>query len=465
MVFTSLEFIIFAAVFFPIYFLSRGTARLVVCLVASYLFYGWWDWRFLTLIFVSTVVDYSIARQMESIKPDTRKILLFISLATNLGLLGTFKYFDFFSQSFASIARHAGLDPSPVFLNLILPVGISFYTFQTMSYTIDVYRKQCAVEHNFLRFAAYVSLFPQLVAGPIVRARFLLPQMKHDQPLDWSRVARGLELVIWGLFLKLCVADRLAGIVDAPFENPAAFGDAAHLIATFGFGFQIYGDFAGYSLIAIGLGRMMGLDFGINFRRPYFASSFSEFWERWHISLSSWLREYLYVSLGGNRLGQSRTFRNLLIVMFLGGLWHGAAWTFVIWGLLHGSYLIAERAFGGLPFPRVPAIGRILVVFLLVNAAWIFFRAENLSDAILILGRIFSWHDYALGLTHNLFAMVIGYVCIAIVITVDAFAENTLLRNWFINTPWLRVCAGAATVWLIAFIGVFDGTTFIYFQF
>lgn len=444
----------------------------MLCLVSSYIFYGWWDWRFLSLILFSTCIDYFVAREMANKSRDKKRSLLTISLVTNLGVLGIFKYFNFFAGSFTELLAVFGISPSYTTLNIILPVGISFYTFQSMSYTIDVYRGKCGIEHSFLRFASYVALFPQLVAGPIVRARKLLPQLSVDHTFDIKRVITGLELIIWGFFLKLCVADRLGLIVDPPFDKPDSFGGAAHILANIGFSFQIYGDFCGYSIIAIGLGRIMGLDFGINFRRPYLARNFSDFWQRWHISLSSWLKEYLYFSLGGNRIGKLKTYRNLMLVMLLGGLWHGAAWTFVVWGGLHGLYLTIQHWYEHNVTRDKPAKEniilsalQIIMIFTLVTLTWVFFRAESVSDAILILDRIVTLDGFAQGLTHNLFATVIGLSMILMVITIDMFMESNTVRQRYNSSIALRVSGSLILLWLIAFLGVFQGSAFIYFQF
>ena len=465
MTFISLDFFIFLSVFVPLYFLLQGKYRILFCLAGSYFFYAWWDWRFLSLLIISTVTDYVIARLMELNQGRFNRLLLIVSISINLGILGVFKYFNFFYESFSALVNNMGFGVSPITLNLILPLGISFYTFQTMSYTIDVYRKKLDVEKNFFIFAAYVSLFPQLVAGPIVRAKALLPQLRTSHSFDCTRIIRGLEMMVWGFFLKLCVADRLALVVDPPFENPEAFGGAAHITAIFGFGFQIYADFAGYSLIAIGLGLALGYHFGLNFRRPYLSASFSEFWERWHISLSSWLRDYIYIPLGGNRVGSVRMFRNLFIVMFLGGLWHGASWTFVAWGLLHALYLICQRLCSYLPLSKLPLILKIGIVYLCVNFAWIFFRAETFDQSIAILKQLFTADIFLLGFNYNLFALVVGYACVSIVFLIEVCAETKAVRLWYNASPWLRLFGMILTIWLIAFIGVFDGTTFIYFQF
>lgn len=475
MLFPTLTFAVFCGVFFPLHFFSSGRLRLAFTLIASYVFYGWWDWRFLSLIALSTLINYGVGLALS--KPgfnEHRRSLLAAGIAGNLSILGLFKYFDFFAISLSRLLNGLGIAIDIGSLNFVLPIGISFYTFQGMSYVIDVFRRKCATETSLLRLATYIALFPQLVAGPIVRATHLLPQLRRDHGWDWGRVGRGIELIAWGLFLKLCLADALAPVVDLTFGQPAAFGGGAHLIGVVFFTFQIYGDFAGYSLIAIGLGRVMGLDFGINFATPYFSRSFSEFWERWHISLSSWLRDYLYIPLGGNQHGAVRTARNLVIVMFLGGLWHGAAWHFVLWGLLHGVYLVAQRAVGAAwrATPLASAVPRLLqsalqmaIVFTLTCLAWVIFRADSFPDAVYILDRITTPADYLRRATDNAFSLVKGTMLIVTVVVIDALGRWPLLRSWYLNHVGARALALLLLLWSIAFFGVFEGKAFIYFQF
>ncbi len=475
MLFNSIPFLYFCTVFFPLYFLLKGTHRLWLCLVASYIFYGWWDWRFLSLIALSTLVDYVVGLHMARTKQvRRRRALLTVSVCVNLGILCSFKYLNFFIASFQDAFASLGISLSPLALNVILPVGISFYTFQTLSYTIDLYRGKCQVEPSLLRFAAYVALFPQLVAGPIVRAADLLPQLQADQPLDWRRIGSGLELIVWGFFLKLCLADTLALTVDPIYAAPDSYGALAHLVGAIFFAFQIYGDFCGYSLIAIGLGRVMGLEFPVNFRRPYFSRSFSEFWQRWHISLSSWLRDYLYIPLGGNRGGTLRTFRNLIIVMFLGGLWHGANYTFVVWGLLHGSYLVGQTICGRTVQPLLEMNGvtrrmlpllQIGVVFCLTLFAWIFFRAATIDQAWSIVSTIASWSTPMLGLMNDPLLLAKGIIVILAVLSVDLLAEIGPARQSYMKHLSLRMGGMLAALWSIAFVGTYGGTAFIYFQF
>lgn len=477
MLFNSIPFLIFAPLFFITYFLLRGQARLIFVAGASYFFYAWWDARFCGLLLLSSVVDFWIGHFLA--RPDMadrqRKMWLMLSLAVNLGMLGIFKYFDFFAQSFTAVLNAVGIEATPLLLNVVLPVGISFYTFQTLSYSIDLYRRTITEpETSFIRFAAYVALFPQLVAGPIVRAAALLPQLREDHGVDWARIGRGIELIAWGFFLKLCLADTASLVVDPRYAKPEFYNALSHLIGSFAFSFQIYGDFAGYSLIAIGLGAIMGLDFGINFNRPYFATSFGDFWTRWHISLSRWIRDYIYISLGGNRGGELRTFRNLCITMFLGGLWHGAGWNFVVWGLLHGFYQVLQRIFGPpfwrivgfLRLPRMVSLGLLmLTVFLLTTFAWIFFRADNFDQAWTIIGIIASGEGWTLGAGEQLIAIAKMSVFAVIVIVVDALGLHQRARQYYLDRLPLRIAGLAALGWLIALGGTFSGASFIYFQF
>lgn len=472
MLFNSLSFLAFALIYFPVHFLLRGTARLAWILTASYIFYGWWDWRFLPLMAGSTALNF-VAGWMISVRSEesSRRFILIVAIVINLLLLGIFKYYDFFLESLQSALAALHITVSPHLLRIALPVGISFYTFHNLSYVIDVYRGACTAERNPIRFAAYIALFPQLVAGPIVRAARLLPQLRFDQKPEWPRIARALELIAIGFTLKLVVADNLAPFVDAKFASPADFGGPTLLLATVFFAFQIYGDFAGYSLIAIGLGRIMGYDFGENFRRPYFAASFSEFWQRWHISLSSWLRDYLYIPLGGNQQGAVKTARNLVIVMFLGGLWHGASWTFVVWGLLHGSFLVAQRILSHLipspAFGKFTVLMQMALVFALVCLAWIFFRAETIGDAWIIVMKIATMEGDAGELSGDRLIIARNLLIISVLVITEAMIE---LRHRNATpapaTPGLRQAVVLLVLlWAIAAVGAFAGSQFVYFQF
>jgi D-alanyl-lipoteichoic acid acyltransferase DltB (MBOAT superfamily) len=473
--FNSIAFVVFATFFFGLYFIFQGNSRLLFCLIASYIFYGWWDWRFVILLAISTLIDYFIGIKLErTANGVARKAYLCLSIFVNLGILCIFKYLDFFIESLnASVSFIGFKNPLPIF-NLILPIGISFYTFQKLSYTIDVYRGICKTEHNIIKFAAYVSLFPQLVAGPIVRASKLLPQMSEDKSLKYENLISGLEFIFWGFFLKLCLADSLSVVVDSRFAHPTEFGALALIIAVIFFSFQIYGDFAGYTFIAIGLGKIMGFDLGRNFNKPYFSRSFSEFWQRWHISLSSWLRDYLYIPLGGNRKGRVKTYRNLVITMFLGGLWHGANWTFVIWGLMHAFFLVLQRIFGSMfsnftfenPFFRTLFNAtKIILTFSLVTYAWIFFRSESLSDALVISRKIFLLEQPFYKLTIQFAYTIKGITLIGVLLFFELLSQYQNINRIYFSKISFRYACILLIIWSISLFGTFKGSTFIYFQF
>jgi len=453
--------------------------RLFFCLAASYFFYGYWDWRFLSLILASTLIDFSIGKRIGKLHQEEgrgkeKKQLLIASIIINLGFLALFKYFNFFLASFENLLLSFGLETSTTSLSVILPVGISFYTFQSMSYTIDVYRKQIPAERDFWKFATYISFFPQLVAGPIVRAKEFLPQFERSRNFDWARFMSGLSQVLWGFFKKVAIADSLAPFVDQCFEMPEAFSSLHLMIGIFFYSFQIYCDFSGYSDIAIGLARMMGFDFPDNFKTPYFSRSFSEFWTRWHITLSSWLRDYLYIPLGGNRYGSFNTFRNLMITMLLGGLWHGASWVFVFWGFLHGLYLIVQRVIQKpleqlwevLRLPNfLQATISISVVYLLTCFAWIFFRSPDFETASYYITRIAAFEDMHPSSIINKFMVLKCSILLTFLIFVELTNFRLHYANLLVHKPILRVFAFALLLWMIAFFGTFGGNSFIYFQF
>jgi D-alanyl-lipoteichoic acid acyltransferase DltB (MBOAT superfamily) len=475
MIFNSLPFFAFVAIFFPLYFMLKGKARLLLCLVGSYFFYGWWDWRFLSLIVTSTFLDYWIGIKLQDTEDQpSRKKLLLISVFVNLGFLAFFKYFNFFTDSFLEMALSFGWNPGWNTLNIILPVGISFYTFQSMSYTIDVYKKKIPVESNFLRFATFIAFFPQLVAGPIVRASDFLPQFQEDKKFEWDRLTIGLAQILWGFFKKVVIADSLALFVDQCFASPGSLSSMHLLIGVVFYSFQIYCDFSGYSDIAIGLARIMGFDFPDNFKKPYFSQEFSEFWTRWHITLSSWLRDYLYISLGGNRHGDFKTQRNLMITMLLGGLWHGASWVFVFWGFLHGSYLVIQRLlskpFGNLlrllRTPKFLQVGiNISIVYILTSLAWIFFRSPDFETAVRVIQGIATFENFTFASVINKFVVLKGLLLIAILLSVEIADEKTKFSEMVKVNPMFRVASFAILLWLIAIFGAFDANSFIYFQF
>ncbi|MBP6919525.1 MAG: MBOAT family protein [Candidatus Omnitrophica bacterium] len=402
MLFNSSAFLLFFIIVYGLYIFLDHKWQNRMLLVASYVFYGWWDWRFLFLMFFSTVLDYVCGIGIagtESIR--RKKLFLFLSVAGNLSILGFFKYFNFFVASLQAFLGYFGLTLHPAALHIVLPLGISFYTFQTMSYTIDIYRGDIKPAPKFMDFALFVSFFPQLVAGPIERARHLLPQISSSRILSLEKSGQGCYLIFWGLFQKMFIADNLAGIVDPVFAQSAPYHGASVLVAIYAFALQIYCDFAGYSDIARGLGKCMGFDIMVNFDLPYFAVNPRQFWQKWHISLSTWLKDYLYIPLGGNRKGRVRTYCNIGIVMFLGGLWHGASWTFVVWGVYQGAMLIIHRALEPL-LRMIPSTRNVwlkrsrdlacaFIVFHLVCIGWLIFRAQSMAQAWNMLhGLIFN---------------------------------------------------------------------------
>lgn len=347
MLFNSIEYLIFLPIVFVLYwFVVNKNLKFqnILLLIASYVFYGWWDYRFLSLIVFSSFLDYFVGIKLfEAIDEKKRKLWLYVSLFSNLGLLGLFKYYNFFADSFAVAMQGIGWQVDDLTLNIILPVGISFYTFQTLSYSIDIYRRTLEPTKNIVSFFTYVSFFPQLVAGPIERASNLLPQIEAKRKFSRESFNEGILQIGIGLFRKVVIADNLAVYVDAVYANSELHNSSTLLLATVFYSFQIYYDFAGYSDIAIGTAKLFGFNFAPNFNFPYFSKSITEFWRRWHMSLSFWLRDYLYISLGGNRKGIKITYRNLLLTMLLGGLWHGSSWNFVIWGAIHGLFLSVEK--------------------------------------------------------------------------------------------------------------------------
>jgi D-alanyl-lipoteichoic acid acyltransferase DltB (MBOAT superfamily) len=376
--FASTIFLQFFAIFLLAHHLvaRHRTARNALILGASYFFYGCWDWRFLGLIVFSTAVDFVVAlRLYQTERTAVRRIWLALSVFANLGLLAYFKYAGFFADSLVALAARVGWTLDDFSLHVVLPVGISFYTFQTLGYTLDVYHRRIAAERDPLCFAAYVAFFPQLVAGPIERASRLLPQFHRAQTVTPLDVEQGLWLILRGYFKKVVIADQLAPLVELIYGTPS--GPLPLALGTLAFALQIYGDFSGYSDIARGTARWLGFDLMLNFRQPYFATSLRDFWARWHISLSTWLRDYLYIPLGGNRLGRARTALNLILTMTLGGLWHGAAWTFVAWGLWHGVGLAARRLAGD---RRLPTPLAWLATQLFVLAGWTLFRVGSFAQ-------------------------------------------------------------------------------------
>lgn len=377
MLFNSLVFAVFFAVVYALYRAVGHRAQNGLLLAASYAFYGWWDWRFLSLIALSTAVDYGVGLALDDRSRARRGWILAVSLVVNLGILATFKYLGFFLTEVNRLLAVLGVDGAYPIIALILPVGLSFYTFQSMGYSIDVYRGRIRACRDPVGFATFVAFFPQLVAGPIERSERLIPQIQQPRTITPRHMAEGSHLLLWGYYKKLYVADNLGVLVGAVFESPVPPGGFAVLIAAYAFTWQIYCDFSGYSDIARGLSKWLGIDLVVNFRLPFFAASPRELWRRWHISLSQWLRDYLYVPLGGNRRGRVRTQLNLLTTMVLGGLWHGASWTFVVWGAYHGGALALQRA---LPRVRLPRVLAIVATFHFTVLGFLIFRAHDLGQ-------------------------------------------------------------------------------------
>lgn len=393
--FNSITFFVFLIIVFSIYWKSVGyknQLRQWILLISSYIFYGWWDWRFLILIVISSATDFIVGKYLyRTTKHFNRKLLLLVSLFINLGMLFFFKYFHFFIESFQTLT---GIDVNKSWstLNVILPVGISFYTFQTLSYTIDIYRKKIKPTPSALTFFTFVSFFPQLVAGPIERARHLIPQFKKRPVFSYDQATSGLKSILWGLFKKMVIADQLAKLVDAVYAQPENFSGWSVLIATFLFGYQIYCDFSGYSDIAIGTARLFGIELNPNFKTPYLANSFRNFWHRWHISLSTWFRDYVYIPLGGNLGNAGFWTRNIIITFVVSGLWHGANVTFLIWGAFHGFLYIAEKFLSPLFRFSEKMKNRLgwFITFFLANLAWLFFRAKSWNQIKMLVLQLMN---------------------------------------------------------------------------
>lgn len=404
MLFNSLAFAAFLPTVFAIYWSLRGSLRWqnLFLLLSSYFFYGWWDRRFLLLILFSSLVDYGVGRGLGGEpRPSRRRALLGLSLAANLGLLGFFKYFNFFADSFADVLSLIGYEASWVTLRIVLPVGISFYTFQTLSYTIDVYRGKLAPTRDLVAFLTYVSFFPQLVAGPIERATALLPQVLSPRRFDEGQAIDGLRQVLWGLFKKVVVADNCGLVADDIFADYVSYSSASLLLGGFFFAMQIYGDFSGYSDVAIGTARLFGFRLMRNFAYPYFSRDIAEFWRRWHISLSSWFRDYVYIPLGGSRAGRSQALRNVVVIFLVSGFWHGANWTFLAWGALNAAYFIPLFLRGtnrenldvvaqGRRLPSLRELLQVGITFLVTVVAWVFFRAPSVGGAFDYLARLLT---------------------------------------------------------------------------
>ena len=480
MLFNSLEFIVFFPIVVAAYFAINPRYRWILLLIASYYFYMCWNYKYIILIIFSTVIDYVAARGMYAAqKKSIKQFYLFGSLISNLGLLFFFKYFNFFGENINAIFSQLNIFYNVPVYDFLLPVGISFYTFQTLSYTIDVYRESREPEYHFGKFALYVAFFPQLVAGPIERSSRLLPQFHQVFTFEYERIKNGIILMTWGFFKKVVIADRLSEYVNLVYNNPRDYGGFHDLIATFFFGSQIYCDFSGYSDIAIGSAMILGYDLMTNFRRPYLSTSIREFWSRWHISLSTWFRDYLYIPLGGNRVVKWRWYYNLFITFLISGLWHGANWTFVVWGALHGIYLVLaiitfknrELLAEKLGLTRFKGLHHFLNLswtFILVYLAWIFFRANSISDAFLVIQNILNFEtwDLSVQLFHFTSDFYLAFALIAILIVVEVLQEKYhLVETLKVQPRFLKWILFIVVVAFIIILGKWDESDFLYFQF
>lgn len=475
MLFNSITFLVFFSLFFILYWIIQGKTNIrnVFILISSYVFYAWWDWRFLGLIIFSTIVDYVLGMRIEKERRRRyKKFYLALSLTANLGLLAYFKYFNFFISSFVDLMNTVSVNTNLSSLNIILPVGISFYTFQTLSYTIDVYRGKLMPNKNFVQFAAFVSFFPQLVAGPIERATKLLSQFDENKKFSFNNAKIGLSQILWGYFKKVVIADNCAIYADTIFNNYEQMGAGELAIGAILFAFQIYCDFSAYSDIAIGISRLLGFDLMTNFRYPYFSRDIAEFWRRWHISLSTWFRDYLYIPLGGSKVGLSRKIVNIFIIFLVSGIWHGANWTFVVWGALNALYFMPLMllnlnrknldfvADGGIvnTLKEIPAV---LITFISTCFAWIYFRSASVTDANAYLKGIFSFESSKSNLVN-----VPSYIWVLIffLLLIDFF--NRKKDFVFFEMPVKQIAFTTITGILIVLFGYFtDEKSFIYFQF
>ena len=487
MLFNSIDFAVFLPIVFTLYwFLAKKNLRLqnLLIVLASYLFYGWWDWKFLSLIIFSSIIDFIIGQKLITETKETkRKTLLCTSIIINLGLLGFFKYYNFFLDNFKVAFSFFGQEMQGNSLKIILPVGISFYTFQTLSYTIDVYRRKLEPTKYFITFAAFVSFFPQLVAGPIERATHLLPQFYKKRTFDHTKAVDGLRQILWGLFKKIIIADNCAEYANLIFNNSADYSGLALALGALFFTFQIYGDFSGYSDIAIGTSRLFGFDLMQNFNFPYFSRDIAEFWRRWHISLSTWFRDYLYIPLGGSRGGTCMKIRNTFIIFIVSGFWHGANWTFIIWGTLNAIYFLPlllknknrnnlETIANGKPLPSIKDFINMLITFGITVFAWIFFRSENTTHAFQYIYDLFiglvnkKGYIQALNLIYWEIELTIP-ILLMIFILIEWVGRNNQFALQKFGLKWKRPIRHLFYYLIVFAIFWFTGKeqTFIYFQF
>lgn len=482
MLFNSIDFAVFLPIVFFLYWFVTNknlTLQNLLIVAASYVFYGWWDWRFLSLIVFSTLVDYTVGRQLKNEENQRkRNILLWTSILVNLGFLGFFKYYNFFLDNFITVFSFFGQTIQANSLNIILPVGISFYTFQTLSYTIDVYKRKLEPTNDFIAFSAFVSFFPQLVAGPIERATHLLPQFYKERTFVYSKAVDGMRQILWGLFKKIVIADNCAEFANQIFNNSADMNGSTLVLGALFFAFQIYGDFSGYSDIAIGTSRLFGFDLMQNFNFPYFSRDIAEFWRRWHISLSTWFRDYLYIPLGGSRGGTWMKVRNTFIIFIVSGFWHGANWTFIVWGALNAVYFLPllltnnnrkhlEIVAKGKLLPSMKEGIAMLLTFSLTVFAWIFFRAETIGHAISYISGILSPSLFSIPTFPGREKALTTIMLVAIFVFVEWKGREGQYALSHLGLKWKRPIRYTMYYALLIAIFWFSGKEqeFIYFQF
>ncbi len=478
MIFNSIEFVFFFILVTSAYFILPHKYRWLLLLVASCYFYMAFVPVYILILGFTIVIDYFAGILIENHQGKKRRLYLVMSLVANIGVLAVFKYYNFLNENLTALLGSFTIKNPVPFLKILLPIGLSFHTFQAMSYTIEVYRGNQPAERDFGIYSLYVMFYPQLVAGPIERPQNLLHQFREKYDFDYPRVVAGLQLMLWGFFKKLVVADRLEIYVNAVYNNPQQHSGITLILATVFFAFQIYCDFSGYSDIAIGTAKVMGFDLMINFRRPYFSTSIAEFWKRWHISLSTWFKDYLYISLGGNRVSIPRWYFNLFIVFLISGLWHGANWTYIIWGALNGFYLVFaivsqnlrnkfNKATGLASLPKLNYFIQVTITFVLTCFAWIFFRSNNVGDSFLIIKRMFTEHGPLFYDKADPSSFIISFLALFMLLAIECKKEYYKGDfSFFGNNKWLvRNLSYAALIVIILLIGVFDGGQFIYFQF
>lgn len=482
MLFNSVNFALFLPIVFLLYwFVTKKSlkAQNILLLVSSYFFYACWDWRFLFLLMFSTLLDYYTGIMMSRTDSTaTKKIWFWLSIIINLGFLGVFKYYNFFVSSFAEAAEGLGFTTNPVLLEILLPVGISFYTFHGLSYVIDIYKERIEPEKNFVDYAVFVSFFPLLVAGPIERATHLLPQIKAPRIFNLEKAKDGLRQILWGLVKKIIIADQCAELANNIFNNSDELSGSSLVLGAIFFTFQIYGDFSGYSDIALGTARLFGIELLRNFSYPYFSRDIAEFWRRWHISLSSWFRDYLYIPLGGSRGGMWMKIRNTFIIFLVSGFWHGANWTFIVWGGLHALYFLPllvsssnrqnmEIVAQGRMLPTLREAYGMITTFALVAFAWIFFRAENITHAFKYIGGIFSASLFEKAEFANDGAAARFLLLAFLMLVVEWIARENKHGLETLALKWKRPFRWALYYALVIAIMAYGGKDqqFIYFQF